>query len=150
VPKELPSLLRAHRLHPGQQRSGFDWAKVEDVFGKLDEELEEFKEALEKKDKKEMEDELGDIFFVLVNILTICRRQCRRGTEKDNLKIHFPLPLYRDDSRRRRPAALGYDPRRDGRPLERSKERRKAARHRLRSATEVRTRVGIIYLLNVF
>ena len=68
VPKELPSLLRAHRLQSRAAKVGFDWAKVEDVFGKLDEELEEFKEALEKKDKKEMEDELGDIFFVLVNI----------------------------------------------------------------------------------
>jgi tetrapyrrole methylase family protein/MazG family protein len=47
---------------------GFDWEKVEDVFGKLDEELKEFKIALEKKDKSEIEDELGDIFFVLVNI----------------------------------------------------------------------------------
>ena len=68
VPKELPSLLRAHRLQSRAAKVGFDWAKVEDVFGKLDEELEEFKEALEKKDKKEIEDELGDIFFVLVNI----------------------------------------------------------------------------------
>ena len=68
VPKELQSLLRAHRLQSRAAKVGFDWAKVEDVFGKLDEELEEFKEALEKKDKKEMEDELGDIFFVLVNI----------------------------------------------------------------------------------
>ena len=68
VPKELPSLLRAHRLQSRAAKVGFDWAKVEDVFGKLDEELEEVKEALEKKDKKEMEDELGDIFFVLVNI----------------------------------------------------------------------------------
>jgi tetrapyrrole methylase family protein/MazG family protein len=68
VPKELPSLLRAHRLQSRAAKVGFDWAKVEDVFEKLDEELEEFKEALEKKDKKEIEDELGDIFFVLVNI----------------------------------------------------------------------------------
>ena len=68
VPKELPSLLRAHRLQSRAAKVGLDWAKVEDVFGKLDEELEEFKEALEKKDKKEIEDELGDIFFVLVNI----------------------------------------------------------------------------------
>src|SRR6202142_1064038 len=68
VPKELPSLLRAHRLQSRGAKVGFDWAKVEDVFGKLDEELNEFKEALEKKDKKEIEDELGDIFFVLVNI----------------------------------------------------------------------------------
>jgi len=68
VPKELPSLLRAHRLQSRAAKVGFDWAKVEDVFGKLDEELKEFKEALEKKDKNEIEDELGDIFFVLVNI----------------------------------------------------------------------------------
>jgi tetrapyrrole methylase family protein/MazG family protein len=68
VPKELPSLLRAHRLQSRAAKVGFDWEKVEDVFGKLDEELKEFKVALEKKDKREIEDELGDIFFVLVNI----------------------------------------------------------------------------------
>jgi tetrapyrrole methylase family protein/MazG family protein len=68
VPKELPSLLRAHRLQSRAAKVGFDWEKVEDVFGKLDEELKEFKIALEKKDKSEIEDELGDIFFVLVNI----------------------------------------------------------------------------------
>lgn len=68
VPKELPSLLRAHRLQSRAAKVGFDWAKVEDVFGKLDEELEEFREAIEGKNKSEIEDELGDIFFVLVNI----------------------------------------------------------------------------------
>ena len=68
VPKNLPSLLRAHRLQSRAAKVGFDWEKVEDVFGKLDEELKEFKIALEKKDKSEIEDELGDIFFVLVNI----------------------------------------------------------------------------------
>jgi tetrapyrrole methylase family protein / MazG family protein len=68
VPKELPSLLRAHRLQSRAAKVGFDWAKIEDVFKKLDEELMEFKEALEKKEKKDIEDELGDIFFVLVNI----------------------------------------------------------------------------------
>ncbi len=68
VPKELPSLLRAHRLQSRAAKVGFDWEKVEDVFGKLDEELKEFREALENKDQREIEDELGDIFFVLVNI----------------------------------------------------------------------------------
>jgi tetrapyrrole methylase family protein/MazG family protein len=68
VPKELPSLLRAHRLQSRAAKVGFDWEKVEDVFGKLDEELKEFRVALENKDKREIEDELGDIFFVLVNI----------------------------------------------------------------------------------
>jgi len=68
VPKELPSLLRAHRLQSRAAKVGFDWAKVEDVFGKLDEELKEFRQAIDKKNKSEIEDELGDLFFVLVNI----------------------------------------------------------------------------------
>lgn len=47
---------------------GFDWEKVGDVLEKLDEELNEFKEALESKDQRGIEDELGDILFMLVNI----------------------------------------------------------------------------------
>ncbi|HMK60872.1 MAG TPA: nucleoside triphosphate pyrophosphohydrolase [Dissulfurispiraceae bacterium] len=68
VPKELPSLLRAHRLQSRAAKVGFDWSNIGDVFKKLDEELNEFREAIEKKDNKGIEDELGDIFFVLVNI----------------------------------------------------------------------------------
>ncbi len=68
VPKTLPSLLRAHRLQDRAARVGFDWEKVEDVLKKLDEELKEFKKALETKRQDEIEDELGDIFFMLVNI----------------------------------------------------------------------------------
>ncbi len=68
VPAALPSLLRAHRLQDRAARVGFDWEKVEDVLKKLDEELKEFKEALKTKKQDEIEDELGDIFFMLVNI----------------------------------------------------------------------------------
>jgi tetrapyrrole methylase family protein / MazG family protein len=68
VPKTLPSLLRAHRLQKRAAGVGFDWEKTEDVLKKLDEELQEFKEALETKNKDMIEDELGDIFFMLVNI----------------------------------------------------------------------------------
>ena len=68
VPKTLPSLLRAHRVQDRASRVGFDWEKVEDVLPKLDEELTEFREALKRKKPDEIEDELGDIFFVLVNI----------------------------------------------------------------------------------
>jgi tetrapyrrole methylase family protein/MazG family protein len=68
VPKTLPSLLRAHRLQDRASRVGFDWKKVEDVLPKLDEELAEFREALERGRADDIEDELGDIFFVLVNI----------------------------------------------------------------------------------
>ena len=68
IPKQLPSLLKAHRIQSRAARVGFDWERVEDVLRKLDEELSEFREALARKDRGEIEDELGDIFFVLVNI----------------------------------------------------------------------------------
>jgi tetrapyrrole methylase family protein / MazG family protein len=68
VPDTLPSLLRAHRLQKRAAGVGFDWERVDDVLKKLDEELKEFKEALGTKNKDMIEDELGDIFFMLVNI----------------------------------------------------------------------------------
>ena len=68
MPKALPSLLRAHKLQKKAARVGFDWKKTEDVFEKMNEELKEFRKALKNKKQPEIEDELGDIFFMLVNI----------------------------------------------------------------------------------
>jgi tetrapyrrole methylase family protein/MazG family protein len=68
VPRDLPSLLRAHRLQERAARVGFDWARIEEVLPKLDEEMAEFKEALKLENAAGIEEELGDIFFVLVNI----------------------------------------------------------------------------------
>jgi len=68
VPKTLPSLIRAQKLQERASRAGFDWDHIDDVIGKLDEEIGEFKKALKSKDYREVEDELGDILFVLVRI----------------------------------------------------------------------------------
>jgi len=68
VPSALPSLLRAHRLQKRAAGAGFDWEKIDDVLKKLDEEITEFREALEIGDKDSIEDELGDIIFMLVNV----------------------------------------------------------------------------------
>jgi tetrapyrrole methylase family protein/MazG family protein len=68
VPETLPSLLRAHRLQDRAARVGFDWPKIEDVFKKLNEEIMEFKKALEEKRRNKIEDELGDLLFMLVNV----------------------------------------------------------------------------------
>jgi len=68
IPQELPALLRAHRLQSRASRVGFDWDHAEDVLEKLDEEVREFKEAVKQKKKDDIEDELGDILFMIVNI----------------------------------------------------------------------------------
>jgi len=68
VPKHLPSLLRAHSLQERAARVGFDWNRIDEALPKLDEEIAEFKASLKQKDAAGIEEELGDIFFMLVNI----------------------------------------------------------------------------------
>ena len=68
VPKAMSALLRARRLQKRASQVGFDWEKVEDVLMKIDEEINEFREALKTRNTSEMEDELGDILFMLVNL----------------------------------------------------------------------------------
>ncbi len=68
IPRSLPALLKAQRLQEKASKVGFDWDNIEDVFKKLEEEIGEFKKALDKEDSRSIEDELGDILFVLVRI----------------------------------------------------------------------------------
>lgn len=68
IPPELPSLLRAYRLQEKAARTGFDWEKLEQVFEKLEEEMIELKKTFSAKNQIEIEHELGDVLFALVNI----------------------------------------------------------------------------------
>ncbi|HBH61204.1 MAG TPA: nucleoside triphosphate pyrophosphohydrolase [Nitrospiraceae bacterium] len=68
VPRSLPALLRARKIQMKATKVGFDWNRLEDVFEKLEEEIRELKEAIHEKKHKDIEDELGDLFFVLVRI----------------------------------------------------------------------------------
>jgi len=68
VPESMPSLLRAKRIQDRAAQVGFDWEKIEDVLEKLDEELKEFKYAIKTERQEKIEEELGDILFMLVNI----------------------------------------------------------------------------------
>lgn len=68
IPRALPALIKAQRVQSRAAKVGFDWKDINDVLEKLNEELREFREALDKKSQEDIEDELGDIFFSLVNI----------------------------------------------------------------------------------
>ena len=65
--KGLPSLLRAHKIQKRVAKVGFDWTETEDVKKKVLEEWKEFNEAAALQDQVEMEKELGDLYFSLVN-----------------------------------------------------------------------------------
>lgn len=64
----LPALMRAEKLQKRAAKVGFDWPNLNGVWDKLDEELTEVKEAIDTGDKAEIEDEIGDVLFSVVNL----------------------------------------------------------------------------------
>jgi MazG family protein len=67
VPINMPSLSRAFRLQEKAAKVGFDWEKKEDVWKKVIEEIEEMHESERNETQEELEKEVGDVFFALVN-----------------------------------------------------------------------------------
>lgn len=68
VSKGLGALQRAVKLQKRAARVGFDWPAVEPIFDKLTEEAEELKAAIENQDRANIEEEIGDLLFVLTNL----------------------------------------------------------------------------------
>ena len=87
VPSNLPPILKAQRIQDKVSSVGFDWKKSEDVLQKLDEEILEFKEELNKKDKVSLEDEFGDILFSLINLSRHYKINPYDALEKSNRKF---------------------------------------------------------------
>ena len=68
IPEELPALLKAYRIQEKASKTGFDWKDANPVYEKVVEEINELKENVDLgKPIKEIEDELGDVLFSLVN-----------------------------------------------------------------------------------
>jgi MazG family protein len=68
VPRSLPALTRAQRIGEKVSRVGFDWANADGSRAKVTEELAELDAAVERKDADQIEAEMGDVLFALVNL----------------------------------------------------------------------------------
>lgn len=68
IPPHLPALMKAHKITEKASRVGFDWERVDQVMAKVLEELHEFEEAMTTADQVQMEAELGDLLFAIVNL----------------------------------------------------------------------------------
>jgi tetrapyrrole methylase family protein/MazG family protein len=68
LPRHLPALLKADKIQRKVARVGFDWKHTCDVVAKVEEELRELKGALASGDRKQFEEELGDLLFAAVNL----------------------------------------------------------------------------------
>ncbi len=83
VPRALPALVEAQQIASRAAGVGFDWENAEQVLDKLDEELAELGEARRGGSPSEIEDEIGDLLFVLVNLARFMKvdpEQALRGT----------------------------------------------------------------------
>jgi tetrapyrrole methylase family protein/MazG family protein len=73
IPAMLPALLKAHRMQERAARVGFDWDDIKDVIKKVDEESRELKKAIAENKKPDIEEELGDLLFAVVNLSRFVR-----------------------------------------------------------------------------
>lgn len=68
VAKGLPALIRAEKIQKKAQKVGFEWDNVDDAFNKVFEEYNEVKEVYKSKNELRILDEIGDLFFAIVNV----------------------------------------------------------------------------------
>lgn len=87
VPRSLPSMVKAIRLQEKSKQVGFEWENAEQVWHKVEEEIGELKEAVGKGTADEIEEELGDVFFSLVNYARFLQVDAENALERTNKKF---------------------------------------------------------------
>ncbi|MBR4029511.1 MAG: nucleoside triphosphate pyrophosphohydrolase [Alistipes sp.] len=87
VPVSLPAMVKAFRVGEKAAAVGFDWQKREDVWDKVKEELMEVDAELQAKDKERLTDEMGDLFFALINACRLYGIDPEGALERTNKKF---------------------------------------------------------------
>lgn len=87
IPEALPALVKAYRIQDKVANVGFDWEKREDVWAKVKEEIAEFEAEVENMDEEKATEEMGDLFFALVNAARLYNVRPDNALEKTNAKF---------------------------------------------------------------
>ena len=87
VPVSLPAMVKAFRIGEKAAATGFDWEHKEDVWAKVRDELMEVDAELEAKDKEKLTDEMGDMFFALINACRLYGIDPEAALERTNKKF---------------------------------------------------------------
>jgi MazG family protein len=87
VPRSMPALVEAQQITSRASRVGFDWRNLAEVLEKLEEERQEFARAVEAESNDALEDELGDLLFVLVNIARFVKVDPEQALRRTNAKF---------------------------------------------------------------
>ena len=87
VPKSLPATVKAMRLQEKAKQVGFEWENKEQVWDKVEEEKAELFAAIASGNQNDMEDELGDVFFSLINFARFLQIDAENALERTNKKF---------------------------------------------------------------
>ena len=87
IPEALPALVKAYRIQDKVANVGFDWEKREDVWAKVKEEIAEFEAEIDNMDEAKATEEMGDLFFALVNAARLYNVKPDNALEKTNAKF---------------------------------------------------------------
>ncbi len=87
IPDSLPSIVKAYRIQDKVANVGFDWEKKEDVWAKVQEELDELRAELAKPDGGNKEAEMGDLLFAMINAARLYKIKPDNALEQTNLKF---------------------------------------------------------------
>jgi XTP/dITP diphosphohydrolase len=87
VPRSLPALVKAWRIQEKVAGVGFDWEDTDQVFKKVEEELQEFNDEIESKNTEGIEDEFGDVLFSLINYARFINVNPENALERTNKKF---------------------------------------------------------------
>ncbi|HEX9601220.1 MAG TPA: nucleoside triphosphate pyrophosphohydrolase [Mariniflexile sp.] len=87
VPNSLPALVKANRIQEKVAGVGFDWEHPNQVWEKVEEELQELKDEVEKGDKDAIESEFGDVLFSMVNYARFLDINPENALERTNKKF---------------------------------------------------------------
>lgn len=87
VPATLPAMIKAHRIQDKARSVGFDWEEREQVWAKVQEEIDELKTEIGAMDKDKMEAEFGDLVFSLINAGRLYGIDPENALERTNRKF---------------------------------------------------------------
>ena len=87
VPGSLPAIVKATRLQEKSKQVGFEWDSSEQVWEKVDEEMNELKETVMANEQDRIEDEFGDVLFSLVNYARFLNIDAENALERTNKKF---------------------------------------------------------------
>jgi len=87
VPKSLPALVKAIRIQEKSKQVGFEWENASQVWEKVTEEIGELKLAVESKNISDIEDEMGDVLFSMVNYARFLKVDAENALERTNKKF---------------------------------------------------------------